>query len=498
MGILIHDNKKITRLILFFCGLLILAYTVIRASLLSITSDESHTFIEFVNKGIIFLSTYDRASANDHFLNTWLMEITTYIFGINELSLRLPNLLAHFLFLLFSARLLLKFQSPILIICSFLILNLNPFLLDFFMLARGYGIAIGLMMISLFYSYLFTVEKQPYIYAFISIFVSALAVLASFTLIGYLLVNASILILFNLHRIIIKEKKNKTKFMTSIIIQSVVLLSPLSVLLFALPVILNMNHSTALFWGGETGFWKDSVFSLITGLTYDHPFMRHLRNGIQIGVIIVLITSIIMIFAGYRKTKSTERYSFMSSLFVILFICFLMNFFEYQVLGILYLQERTALFYFPLFILLMAFLFDDLIRQRSKLFTGIIVGIAVLFLCNFIVNINFHYVKSWKKEADTKDLIEYITQNKSALCNGEKRVSLSVFKWCWLYDNDIYYYKQRNHLDWLNFTGYYYYKDATDFVFLDKRDVDSLYNPSLRFAKDFPCSDMKLYVKMGK
>lgn len=493
-----NNDKKITNLILFITGLLILSYTVIRASMLSITSDESHTFIEYMNKGIIFLSSYDRASANDHFLNTWLMEIITQFFGISELSIRLPNLIAHLFFLIYSAKLLSKFSSKILIVSSFLILNLNPFLLDFFMLARGYGIAIGLMMISLYYGYLFIVEKRSYLIAFVSILLSAFAVLASFTLIGFMLVNMGILIVINSYRVMSEIKENKIRSEATIIKEFIILFLPLVIFLFVVPVIINMKHSTALFWGGTTGFWKDSVFSLITQTMYGHHFMNKLRNGIQIGVAIVLSTSFVMILMNYIKTKSIKRYSYLAYLFIILFSCFLMNFLEYQLLGILYLQERTALFYFPLFILLMAFLFDDLINKNKKIFQGIIIGIAILFTFNFFVNINFHHVKSWKKEADTKDMIKDIIDYKNTNYNSYKPIALSVFKWSWLYDNDICYYKQKYHLDWLKFTNYYYYKDSSDIVLLDKSDVDSLNNPSLKLLMDYPCSNMVLFYRDKK
>jgi hypothetical protein len=293
-------------------------------------------------------------------------------------------------------------------------------------------------------------------------------------------------------------KENKKRSEAAIIKEFFLLFAPLSIFIFVAPVIINMNQSTALFWGGETGFWKDTVFSLITETIYGNHFMRHLRNGVQIGVAIALFTSFVLILLNYISTKSIKRYSFLAYIFIILISCFLMNFLEFHLFGIHYLQERTALFYFPLFILLLAFLFDDLIRKKKNIFILVIIGIAIVFTYNFVININFNYVKSWKKEADTKDMINDIIELKTKVIDNDNSLNLSVLKWSWLYDNDIFYYKQKYHLDWLNFKGYYNNGDSSNIVFLDKSDVDSLNNPSLKFVKDYPCSNMVLFGKEKK
>src|SRR5665213_1523943 len=157
-----NKHSKTINITLWVIGILLFAYTISRAFLLSFTRDESFTYLEYVRKGILVLSHYNTTSANNHLLNTWLMELSSKIFGISEFSLRLPNVLAHTLFLIYSAKLVAKLNSNLLIIGSFLILNLNPFLLDFFSLARGYGLSIALMMASLYYAYIFIAENRNY------------------------------------------------------------------------------------------------------------------------------------------------------------------------------------------------------------------------------------------------------------------------------------------------------------------------------------------------
>ena len=78
-----------------------------------------------------------------------------WLFGDSELALRLPNLLAHALFLYASARIALRATTGVVALAAFLLLNAHPYLLDFFPLARGYGLACGWMMLSLWQASLY-------------------------------------------------------------------------------------------------------------------------------------------------------------------------------------------------------------------------------------------------------------------------------------------------------------------------------------------------------
>jgi hypothetical protein len=169
-------NKNI-KFILFVFGTLLFSYTAARAYLLSITWDEAYSFIGYViNSEIAYPDSFGDMSANNHLLISWIDIILVKWFGASELILRLPSLLAHLLFLVFSAKLLSHFQNKWVLLASFLIINLNPYLLDFFSLARGYGLSIGLMMTSIYYLYAFQKEFKNK-FANYSLLFAALSVL---------------------------------------------------------------------------------------------------------------------------------------------------------------------------------------------------------------------------------------------------------------------------------------------------------------------------------
>ena len=136
------------------------AFIVGRAARLSLTYDEAaayiryvapHAFPEFDNGP---LAVFNFEVATNHFLSTVLTKLVATVAGGGELALRAPALLGYALYLWFSVRLLRLSMNGVIAAAGLLLLNLNPYLLDFFALSRGYGLSIGLMMGALYYLFM--------------------------------------------------------------------------------------------------------------------------------------------------------------------------------------------------------------------------------------------------------------------------------------------------------------------------------------------------------
>ncbi|HEY3443202.1 MAG TPA: hypothetical protein VGK29_20765 [Paludibaculum sp.] len=124
------------------------AYYVWRAATLSITTDEAFTATSFVTPPWLqILTTYD---ANHHFLHSYLCKLVTSVFGIAPFALRIPALLGAALYLWSAWRLTrtLCGDSPVMpALCA--LLAFHPGLVDYFSLARGYSLALGLLLYAL-------------------------------------------------------------------------------------------------------------------------------------------------------------------------------------------------------------------------------------------------------------------------------------------------------------------------------------------------------------
>ncbi len=124
-------------------------YHLRRAWSSAITTDEAFTANAFVAPPWLdLLTSYD---ANHHILHSFLCKLSVTAFGWNELALRLPSLLGGFVWLYLAYRLAKRLfgDSPLhLVLCGWL--AFHPSLLDWFSLARGYGLALTFMLAAVY------------------------------------------------------------------------------------------------------------------------------------------------------------------------------------------------------------------------------------------------------------------------------------------------------------------------------------------------------------
>lgn len=129
--------------------LLALATSIYRAATQSITIDEAATYVDFVSTGWhTFFHSYD---PNNHPLYTLLAKVTTGIFGPSEFTLRMPALAGAVVFLWSLWSLLKSAHGPDSwwTVLGVTVIALNPYVLDYFVAARGYGMACGFLLASI-------------------------------------------------------------------------------------------------------------------------------------------------------------------------------------------------------------------------------------------------------------------------------------------------------------------------------------------------------------
>jgi hypothetical protein len=125
--------------VLLAAALFVFGLAIFRAGTQAITVDEATSYFWWASG-----STYSPwfPSANNHILNSLLMRLSTHAFGVSSLTVRMPALLGAALyisicyFLCRSLTARFSLQLPV-----FLCLIYNPFILDFMIAARGYGLA---------------------------------------------------------------------------------------------------------------------------------------------------------------------------------------------------------------------------------------------------------------------------------------------------------------------------------------------------------------------
>lgn len=186
-------------------------YVLVRAVTVDITYDEAWTIRYFVRLDAMHILNCTPCNANNHIANTLLIKL---LFGYGQGSVflaRLPNVLAFVLYLYFAFRIAGRFLSGFVPVAALLLLILNPFLLDFFSIARGYGLSLAFEMASLYFLLSF-VSRKTGKHALWSLLFGGAAVICNFTLLNYWLVLLLVINLLTFAEKQVRHRQNAADF----------------------------------------------------------------------------------------------------------------------------------------------------------------------------------------------------------------------------------------------------------------------------------------------
>src|SRR5262249_14140126 len=163
------------------------------------------------------------------------------------------------------------------------LLALNPFVLDFFSLARGYGLALACLMLSL-YLLARAHEEKParrcVIYGFLSTLVAAFAVLANFSFLAYyvpLVLVAAWLV---------GSDRSYRRFSRDRMVVAAGLLGGGALFAcFPLYKLLLLRRAGELYFGGNTGFFSDTVEGLVRASAYSNTLSRPATAAVSVVLI---------------------------------------------------------------------------------------------------------------------------------------------------------------------------------------------------------------------
>lgn len=124
------------------CVVALTAINVYRAATQSITHDEAVTCERYARGPLYRLVS--STDANNHIIHSLLCRLTVGLCGPSELALRAPSLAGGLFFLCMLVRIGWRTWGPSLTaLLAVLVLGLNPLVLDFLSIARGYSLALA-------------------------------------------------------------------------------------------------------------------------------------------------------------------------------------------------------------------------------------------------------------------------------------------------------------------------------------------------------------------
>lgn len=394
-------------------AILLLAYVVYRAATLSFTHDEALSYQ--IIKGDEGL----RSTANHHLLNTWLMQLFA-LFSESEWCLRLPNIIGFVVFAFFTLKIMQSFSMYLQLLFFVPLLFLNNYFLDFFSLARGYGLSLGCMMAAL---YFLLVQKEAFKNCLYALLFAALAVVSNLNMINFFIgLVALLLVQLAANKELLRTQKLKRMFMLAL---------PALVFFYFMAVrLLHLKEAGQLYYGTESaidGFDSVVIWSLdLRKLPANFlSLFRWSMFAVWLSAPILLLTS---------KKKPGVLFTVWTLTTLIIAGLFL----EHKFFDALYPQNRTALFIIPLLLVLTAAVFQKSVEvlKVGPILPAIILAavVAVPMLLQFKERSFGSGVSEWMYDASTKEAALKI----HALA-AEKATTVSCN---WLFRPALSYYSQ--------------------------------------------------------
>jgi hypothetical protein len=465
------------------------AYVVIRAWLLSITFDEAYMYLYFIDDTYANIFNYTFLTANNHVLITLANKFLVSIFPVSEFLLRVPSLIGYIIFLLYSWAILGGLKNRYFRTAAFLFVNLNPFVIDFFSIARGYGLGMGAMTAALFYCIrYYSGDKKYFPGLILSILFGSISVLSNFSYLNFfipLLILLSILTLVKYFDNRITKSPGATLRLIAAWLLSFIFLA-VPVLLYSWRTGNRLKEANQLFYGGDKSFWQDTVGSLVSSTLYGksyEPFWTFILKAIIIVVTATsLVYALILIAEGWKKIRANGAFLIMLSLLLLSIGCSLLM---HHLAGTRFLIERTALLYVIYFQLIVCYWGYYLFRLNKWLavLPAVLFALAVF---HFTGSINLSYTKDWKNNAGEKQMMKDLGKNADPGKTGYLMAEMSDLQTSQFY---IHLY----HYDWLSTK---YFPDSIpkeDFAYYPAADTSRFLAMGFKKIGEYPVNGYVLF-----
>jgi general stress protein CsbA len=352
-------------------SLFALGWLVARACLQAVVIDEADSYLTF-GTGDWTNAWYP--SSGNHVLNTILFRVTTGAFGLHEWSLRLPALLGAVLYIGASVYLCARITRAIwLQAMLFVCLVFNPLVMDYLVAARGYSLAVGLLMAAI--ALLWT--EQP---ALASVCLG-LSFCANFS---FAIVDAVTMLLSFL---MMGRKRPLACFLPGVAVAAAV-----------------CGRTLVRYPRGELHFGSSSLLEMWQGLVtasfYEFKYDQLVRFIPLLLPSLAVVLTVVLLAASWRRREPLTLW-----LAAVIVVTLTLHWMLFRTLHLLLPKDRTALFFLPLFTLLFGALTADRPKGVPRFAGGATLAVAGIY---FLCCLRLTYFKEWKYDADAKNLYRIV------------------------------------------------------------------------------------------
>lgn len=430
--------RNLAKAWMVLCAMVAFALCAHKAATSSFTHDESFSFLRYPKQSVSDLVDHKMAYTNNHLLNSLAMKASCHFFGTSELACRLPNLLALVVYLLYGA-LLLRGVHPLLAAVGYPLLLTNVYVMEFFTLARGYGLSFGFLLMALFHLWRAAATKH-WAHTILFHLAFLLASWSNFTLITTYLAGV---VAFQLAvRLGMgTERWDRKPLRRNTILQVVLLL--ITGKLIGTPVERTLQ-ANALDFGGDSGFYGDTVSTLVRSLLPTMQVEGGMMLMMQAVLTVVVVAALAVVIV--RRIRKAEQDD---ALFIIV-TCLVLTcagvYAQHVLFGVDHLKDRFALFLMPMLVLV----FIHALQRFTSL--SLVPPFVACLLCLAWSTYSFpqrwgRYVSwEWGYDMDTKAAMGKLGSEQAASRSREGRIRVGIN---WLFEPAMNYYRGTRDLEWM-------------------------------------------------
>lgn len=383
------ETKKRNFLIYFVViSMIIFIIALLRAIKISITFDEAITYMNFIDINNIKQLNYS-VIANNHILNSFLIFLIKAVTRLeyNEFIIRIPNLVFYLIYIIFTYKISCLYKNKYTVAT---LLMLNYSVNEFSSLARGYGMASALILVSIYYYKIYLKEKKEsnLIKTFIMLFLASLANTINLIVFIIILIDST----FRM----IKEKKFRKFFY-----QNKIKL----IILFFLYLFLIIYHFFVSYIDENLAFCNlQNDYTCLIQNQINYYGIDFINNYL---VIFFFLFSFFILLIKRKNIKfSSDNISYVS-VFIILFLLIAKYIFPFNIPS-----GRTLIPFCGIYIISLIDFFSVFNYNKMKY-----VYIIMIIICffSFFKKVNINYVREWKDDENMKKIVSKIYKSKTQI-----------------------------------------------------------------------------------
>lgn len=398
--------NKLRNIPLPLAGIALLAavYVAVRAFTVPFTWDESFSWLMYVRGHDWWPEINSEMAANNHLLNTWLIRLSEMVFGTSEFTLRLPNVVFSLLYFTAAFFFAKRQEKTLAQLAVFVVLAGHPYLLDYFGIARGYGLAHSLLLFGLWLLWKWCNGDKLY-YAVGALAAFSLSCFASLTQL-HVLAGATVVVVLR-YLTLASSRQWEGRF-----VRVQLLLLPAAITYgLLIPYSIKLKEANALFFGPRGSWFQGTWRSVTDRMLYDLTCPEILRNilaALLMFTAIAGVTAAGVFMFRLLKRKTDNEKAFVFLLGGITAAAVFGPLLQYNLLKTKLLFERTALFYIPLLALMFVQLLRLILKQKMAAAVLYSSAIPALFIAAFAGN--FTRVHDWADEQDMNLIVAEINK----------------------------------------------------------------------------------------